>query len=383
VEAARGPTIISLLILLFILTIVSVIPDSCAITRTDYEVYPENLHRFDLIGFDEKGDVLHLTIIFKRTSDSGSEMDVRPIDIMIIEKSLSIQNIDNTIAEQEAMYKLKNVSQRIEKDIECLRDGQKTICFYHPKRDGDDVDWENSTVTLRIDYDVKETRSQSGFDWVKWTIILLVISVVIILIVTVIIFIKRRTRDKRSFFNPEEGPYYVFRSVAEDKVYYFTPEQYGQLYISNSLNDFDFLGTSTRIGGGIIPPAQEGYVQTYPSGDGYPMGQPMMAAPYIPPMEQPLQQSQAVQPGTYYTVGTALPPEGYPPVVQATSVPFSPQEAGPEDYPLSFSAEEQVQTGEQTEAAIEPAPSSEDAVGEGQVTVPSDVQPITGTSTEM
>jgi hypothetical protein len=223
-----------------------------AVTLDPYEVIPGTIIWLDLIDFDHKGDELTLTITFKGTSSEDYES--RGIDLLILDKSRAEKTTKIEIAEPRAIWVKKNVSTRIEEKIRNPTDGKKSIVFYNPLQTGDEFDWDNSTVRIRIDYEVENSKEDEGLDILPILLASLIVVIILVLISMVVIYFKRRSKDARTFFNPESGPYYAFRSAIDGRIYYIDPDQYARLYESNSLGNYDFLGTATRIGGPITPP---------------------------------------------------------------------------------------------------------------------------------
>jgi hypothetical protein len=223
-----------------------------AITHDPYEVQPGAVIPLKLSDFDEKGDVLTLTITFKGTS--SEDYVPRGIDILILDYNRAVRTTRTDLVESEAIYLRKNVSTRIEEDIKNPTGSEKGILFFNEMREGDAEDWDNATVRIRIDYEVKNREEEEGLNFIPILIIVLAILIVAGAIVLVFFYFKRRSKDARTFFNPEKGPYYAFSSLIDGKTYYIDPDQYARLYESNSLGNYDFLGTAARIGGQITPP---------------------------------------------------------------------------------------------------------------------------------
>ncbi len=243
------------LVLVFtaIMIIPAILPGSSgAVTLDPYEVAPGVLIPLKLTDFDEKGDILTLTITFK--GSSAEDYEPRGIDILILEKSRADKTTRIDIAETEAFLVLRNVSIRVEKEIKNPTNSQKSIVFFNVMRDDDADDWDNATVRIRIDYEVKNKEEDQGLDILPIVVVVLVVIIVILVIFMGFYYFRRKSKDARTFFNPQDGPYYAFRSMIDEKVYYIDPDQYAGLYESNSLGNYDFLGTATRIGGPITPP---------------------------------------------------------------------------------------------------------------------------------
>lgn len=236
-----------------IMLFIAMLPGSDgAMTLDPYEIVPGTFIPLKLSDFDEKGDVLTLTITFK--GSSAEDYEPRGIDILILDQSRADKTTRIEIAETEAFFVMKNVSIRVEKEIKNPTNGKKSIVFYNPSQKGDDKDWDNATVRIRIDYEVKNKEEGQGLDILPIVVIALVVIIIILVIFMGFYYFKRRSKDARTFFNPQDGPYYAFRSMIDGKVYYIDPDQYARLYESNSLGNYDFLGTATRIGGPITPP---------------------------------------------------------------------------------------------------------------------------------
>lgn len=285
-----------------IMIILAFLPaENKALTVDPYEVYPGTLY-LPLVDYDEKGDTLLLTITFKGTS--SEDYQPRGIDILIVDETRAKRTSRMEFLEGEAVWIRKNVTLRVEEEITNPTNSEKAIVFNNPVREGDNDDWDNATVRIRIDYEVKNKQEEEGMDFVPIVLAIVLIIVVLVLISMVIIYFKRRSKDARTFFNPETGPYYAFRSVLDGKTYYIDPDQYARLYESNSLGNYDFLGTAPRIGGTITPPegsAMEAAMST-------PMeGQIMTAVP--------IDQSQQLD------------------LASLEATPVNPEQADPRDYP--------------------------------------------------
>ena len=227
------------------------------VTIDPYEVPPETMIPLTLSDFDFKGDVLKLTIVFKEIFTE--DYIPRGINILIVDKTLADRSPKYETAEAQAIFVRTNVSTLMSVDVENTRNGKKSIMFFNPLQDGDiDPDdsgaWENGTVRIRIDYTVINVAEDEGMNILPIVMVFAIIITIAIMIMATIMFFKRRSKDVKTFFDSTDGPYYTFRSIVEDKVYYLDPDQYARLYNSNSMDEYDFLGTATRIGGPITPP---------------------------------------------------------------------------------------------------------------------------------
>jgi hypothetical protein len=293
-----------------------------ALTVDPYEVYPGTLY-LPLVDYDEKGDTLSLTITFKGTS--SEDYQPRGIDILIVEESRARRTTRMEFLEGEAVWIRKNVTLRVEEEITNPTNSEKAIVFNNPVREGDNDDWDNATVRIRIDYEVNNKQEEDGMDFIPILVAIVLVIVILVLISMVIIYFKRRSKDARTFFNPETGPYYAFRSVLDGKTYYIDPDQYARLYESNSLGNYDFLGTAARIGGTITPPegsAMEAAMSTPMEGQimtAVPIDQSqqfdlasLQATPVDPQQDAPRDNQQGESPPEYSETQDALGMQSYP-----------------------------------------------------------------------
>jgi hypothetical protein len=204
---------------------------------------------------DEKGDKLELTIVFKGiTSD---DYVPRGIDVYILEQSMANQVTNDLKAELTSIYMKQNFTDRLVIDVENPGNTQMSVLFFNRIRGNDtqnDTTWKNAAVDIRIDYDVFEAAEDEGLNFIPILIAIFIVIIVLVGIVLALTFFKRRNKDVNTFFSPTEAPFYAFKSILDGKIYYLDPDQYAKLYNSNSLDEYDFLGTATRIGGTIMPP---------------------------------------------------------------------------------------------------------------------------------
>ncbi len=309
------------------------------VTIDPYPVPPGVPIPLTLEDFDSKGDILELTIVFK--SASSDDFIPRGINILILDSSRSINVRSYEIAEEQSIFVRTNVSTLMSVDVENPNNKDKSIMFFNPQQESDTVPgaWENATVRLRIVYNVNNVPEDEGMNLLPIIMAFAIIIAIILTIVATIMFFRRRSKDANLFFNPEDGPYYAFRSIIEDKVYYLDPEQYAQLYNSTSMDEYDFLGTATRIGGPITSPDSIG-----------------MEAITSMPMEGQLMM--------------AVPLEGEQEQVDIASMEAMPVAPSPiEDYPEQGSVEEPLQE----------VLTQEDLYGEHQQEVPEGSDPSSDT----
>ncbi len=217
-----------------------------------YEVPPGNPIWFPLDGFDSEGEVLHYTITFKKSQKEGDVQ--RPIDFILIETSIADQNPDMEIALQFSLHSKQNISERTVGEFKNDRDSQVMALFFNDLRDDDKKDWDNASVLIRFDYYITGEESEARSPFLTVLIVVFAVIVLLVMVVLIVRRFKRGKKDAVTFFNPETGPYYVVRALVDSRVFYLDQNQYSQLYSSGRLNEFEFLGTSPRVGGTIIPP---------------------------------------------------------------------------------------------------------------------------------
>lgn len=327
-------------------------------TIDPYPVPPDTTIPLDLVDFDKKGDVLKLTIVFKGTT--ADDYVPRPINIVILDKSQArnIQKFD--YAEEQGIYVRKDISIRIEEEIENPSNGQKSIMFFNPGNASDHKDssaHENATVTLRIDYTVVNVQEDSGLNIMPIVMVVLIVIVVVLLVGGVIFYFKRRSKDAKTFFSPETGPYYAFKSLLDDRIYYLDPDQYAKLYNSNSLDEYDYLGTATRIGGTIMPPDEEPFIQT-----------PMMGKPLE---ATPIQQGESAVDLTNMQATPVAAPIGEIPPTGPDYEQYQEQSAQ-EQYPAQEPSQ-QVIDNEAQQFNNDPQGTTEDVPSQSQGIPPEDV----------
>ncbi|MGA1820602.1 MAG: hypothetical protein ACMUHU_06305 [Thermoplasmatota archaeon] len=242
---------------LFLLASVPIPSD--AVSYDPYEVYPGPYPRtFNLEDFNQRGDKLELTIVFKKT-ENGSFQE-RPISVVILDSSTARRNPELEQARTDAIFIRENVVNRLEltggDSIVNPKNSEMSILFYNELQDGDLDNWEASAVRIRVDYTViNKTEEESNF------LLVLILGLLIVLIVAVGIglgyfALKRRIKASRTFFNPDGHLYYVFRDI-DGSVFYFTEEQYTHMYNQNALVTFEYLGQATKKGGPVMIPVEE------------------------------------------------------------------------------------------------------------------------------
>ena len=355
--------IASLIILVILSAPLLVSLPSDAITHDNYEVPPGAPIPLKLEDMDKKGDVLKLTIVFKGTSSEN--FVPRAIDIVILDKSQADRIPRFEIAKQQGFFVRENVSVRFEEEITCPSDGQKSIMFYNHMKEGDQDDWDNATVKIKIDYHVENVKEESGPNILKWVIVFFLTAFAITAIVLSVLYFKRRSRDARMFFDTEKGAYYVFKSILDDRIYYFDGNQYSQLYNSNSLDEYDYLGTATRIGGPVMPPDNLGMEAaiTTPMGEQMMLSPPvagtpapvdlssMEAVPVAPPPAEPGQPRE----GAEDLFAAAPPIEETGEAVPAEQETAIPEEAAPSEIPSEAPVSDRTSGEEGSEGPAEEA----------------------------
>ncbi|MGA1794192.1 MAG: hypothetical protein ACMUHM_09590 [Thermoplasmatota archaeon] len=239
--------------------LVMMIPShSEAVSYDPYDIPPGAPRWFDLEDFDQKGDRLQLTIIFKTRTENGTPQE-RPISFFIVKTSLlHKENVENV--RKEALFSRENVATRQEfvggNSIVNPVNGGMTIVFYNEQQDSDRENWDAAYVKVRVDYDViNKTEEESNF----LLILILVILIIIILVVGIgmgYYVLNRRIKASRTFFNPDGQLYYVFRDI-DGSVFYFTEDQYTHMYNQNALVTFEYLGQATKKGGPVMIPVEE------------------------------------------------------------------------------------------------------------------------------
>ncbi|MBN1389229.1 MAG: hypothetical protein JXA22_01155 [Candidatus Thermoplasmatota archaeon] len=251
-------TVALLFLFLTVLSSLSLPSPSEAISFDPYEIPPGAPRWFDLEDFDEKGDLLELTIVFKKTSN-GSFQE-RPVDILILESYLAKRNPSIERARSDAIFIRENVETRLEltgdDSIVNPKNSRMSILFYNEQQEGDLENWDEATVKIRVDYSVVNTVKEESDLVLTLVLILLVIIIIAVMIALTYYMIKKRVRDTRTFFNPEAGLYYVFRDI-DGSILYFSEEQYTQMYNQNALVTYEYLGQAMKKGGPIMTPVEE------------------------------------------------------------------------------------------------------------------------------
>jgi hypothetical protein len=140
------------------------------------------------------------------------------------------------------------------------------LVISNPLMEGDDRDPENATARVTLEYYVTEEKAKEGLEilghdfsiggFVFLIIDLLVVIAVIIFTILAVSSLKKKTKDTSSFFSSKRKIYYVFRD-SEGSTYYFSPEQYVDMYRTGRLEGYYYVGESQRIGGEIETAAPE------------------------------------------------------------------------------------------------------------------------------
>ncbi len=253
----------------------------------DIDLGPGAPYWFDLEDFDEKGDQLTLTVLFLKKPDGTFQE--RPIDIMIIRSSRlrGTPTVDALL--DLAMFYQKDVNRSIrDREFKNTEGAQMSILLFNEKQPGE-VEDQNSTVRLRVDYFVDNVEREGDSNIMGILIIIVAALLIAGLLVLGVIFLKKKIKERSAFYNTDQSGYYVFRDI-DDAVYYFTPAQYAKMYASNSLVTYEYLGQASRKGGPIMNPAAQ-----------QPQALPMEAQPMTPvPIEdQPMAAGQAVPEDLY------------------------------------------------------------------------------------
>jgi hypothetical protein len=227
--------------------------------------------------FDEKGDIMDLQVTFKMTSNNT----LRPIDIMILESFRA-----NRISSSSSFFEMRNysiyfkeeVGKRLETSIENTKNGKMSIVFHNELQDGDNDNWDNATVNIRVDYQVFNVEENESNVLLIIILILLIIVTLAMLVGIGFFFLKRRMKDSRTFFSPDGGVYYVFRDI-DGSIMYFNAGQYTDMYNSHGLVTYEYLGQAMKKGGPVMTPIEEGV----PSGQDASLmqTQPMTPVPIV------------------------------------------------------------------------------------------------------
>lgn len=345
------------------LTIV-VIPEAGADTQThNIDLSPGAPFWFSLKDFDSEGDILTMTVLFLKKSD-GSFQE-RPIDIMII-RSSRVRGTPTVEALVDfAMYYEQDVNRSIrDKEYEHDEGGKMSLLFFNDRLPGDDfIDDQNKTVKLRVDYEVTNVAKDEGANLVLIIIIMVIIIALIGLGILGFLFLKKKLKERSTFFNTDASGYYVFRDI-DESIYYFTPQQYAKMYASNSLVTYEYLGQAAKKGGPILNPnVQQADMQVYDA-------QPMTPVP-LEAQPQPMDQGTAPIDNMY--------PEGYDQISDQTMDHTGTGEAErdpPQQEEIAVSEPVQEQQVSEVSGPVQqepmPAPAEiplEDQVDESQVPV--------------
>jgi hypothetical protein len=264
---------------------------------------------------DKKGDVLKLTVVYKKNPDNTFQE--RPLEILIMETTQANRNPNIELARNLSVHSWQGVEQRLEDSFINTRNAQMSLVFYNELRPGDTEEgmWENATLRIRVDYEVEEGSTEDSANYLVIILVILIIAIVIALCILGFFWIKRRVRDANTFFSSESGLYYVFRDI-DGTILYFTPDQYAQMYSSNALVTYEYIGQSMKKGGPVMTPVDEAPYQDQVNAA--PMAQPLMASPLeAQPASLPGQgydQGDYQQDPTIYEDGEGIPPgqEYYP-----------------------------------------------------------------------
>ncbi|MCU0798089.1 MAG: hypothetical protein MUC62_00250 [Candidatus Thermoplasmatota archaeon] len=239
--------------MMMVLTGILLVPGKGRAPSIDpYEIPPGNPLWFPLDGLDAEGEVLHYTITFKRSQKDGDLQ--RPIDFILLERSIADQNPTIEIALQLGLVMKPNISERTVGEFKNDRDSQIMALFFNHLREGDTRDWDNASVNIRFDYYITGERKEESSPLIVIVLVVLAVMILILMVILLVRRLKRGKKDSVTFFSPETGPYYAVRALVDSRVFYLDPDQYSNLYSSGRLNEFEFLGTSPRVGGMIIPP---------------------------------------------------------------------------------------------------------------------------------
>ncbi|MGA1848000.1 MAG: hypothetical protein ACMUHB_01545 [Thermoplasmatota archaeon] len=258
----------------FTISLISI--PSRGVTFDPYEVPPGAPRPFSLEGLDKKGDVLKLTVVYKKNPDNTFQE--RPLEILIMETVQANRNPNIELARNLSVHSWPDVEQRLEDSYVNTRNAQMSLVFYNEMRPGDSEEgnWENATLKIRVDYQVEEGAGEDSADYLMIILVILIVAIVIALGILGFFWVKRRVRDANTFFTSEGGLYYVFKDI-DGTILYFTPEQYAQMYNSNALVTYEYIGQSMKKGGPVMTPIDEAPFQEQATAA--PMAQPLMASP--------------------------------------------------------------------------------------------------------
>lgn len=232
--------------------------EAAEIKVVEMEIPPNYYRHMILEGYENEGDNLHITIIPQYDRESG--IQARRFHFFILEKYVTDNfNIYTPeVLQEKAIYTQYDVSDRVNKDIVNDRNGEIYLVIDNPYMDGDDYDLVNTTVRIRIDYYVEPVQEEEGFEFLGSTLslgVVIFLAVDLIVIIAMIVGtmivihrIKKKGSDSDSFYAPGGEYYYAFIGPDGSK-YYFTPQQYAELYKSTGMVGYEYLGQSSTIGG--------------------------------------------------------------------------------------------------------------------------------------
>jgi hypothetical protein len=262
---------------------------------------------------DKKGDVLKLTVVYKKNPDNTFQE--RPLEVLILETVQANRNPNIELARNLSVHSWPGVEQRLEDSFVNTRNAQMSLVFYNEMKpgDSDEGNWENATLKIRVDYEVEEASVEDSANFLMIILVILLVAIAIALGVLGFFWVKRRVRDANTFFTPEGGLYYVFKDI-DGTILYFTPEQYAQMYNSNALVTYEYIGQSMKKGGPVMTPIDEAPYQEQVNAA--PMAQPLMANPLeaqpIPITDQGYGQATYQQdPALYGDTGQTQAGQGY------------------------------------------------------------------------
>ncbi|MEA3559027.1 MAG: hypothetical protein U9R75_07220, partial [Candidatus Thermoplasmatota archaeon] len=171
-----------------------------AVTHDDYEIDVGALTWFDLEDFDEIGDKLTLTVLFKRNPDGTFQE--RPIDLMIIRTSRlrGTPSIEGLV--DLAMYHEQNINRSIRDKVYENKEGsQMSLLFFNDRLPGETGDEKNTTIRIKIDYVVNNVNEEESMNLTSIIVIILVVVAVIGLLALGVFLFKRKIKERYSFFN--------------------------------------------------------------------------------------------------------------------------------------------------------------------------------------
>ena len=368
-QTIKKKVLVTLIFLMFLMVLIPT-GDVKGITKINEETedIPYNTFWFkEVDGFEKKGSKLNLVLVFK----NERSIDLIIGDGYIKDNYQHLDVLDSTTFSERVLELKRNLSggntNRFEADYENIKDDQMYVILFNPNKPGDESrDYNDTTARLRIDMTITDVSPEDGSALLTVLIIILSAAIVAVLIGVIIVFIKRKKKDAKTFWDTSRDLYYAFVGPG-GTVYYFSYEQYANMYQANGMQGYEYLGQSRSIGGEVIPDAtmdQTGavpgdvpiaapvaYPQPYDtSPPGYPMDTQYPEAPMVSPVQEP---SVAI-PGETIPEGPAAEGNGMPPD-QLTLTEESQGSAGTAQIPVPEPLPNEITETDTVGAGAEPA----------------------------